>query len=172
MQPSECRGRRQIRKKEEMLRAIILISGLLGFVTLVGCGGSSTSSQDPSASSGDVPELSAEIIRERINGARVGEIPDESGSGQKISWRFFEEEPKEITVVEKKVEGPSATVVLDVTTQSGPRAREPRHLAGQIRTEWKLTTGWVLRRWEIVETENISMKYRNLPVPSSQNSNR
>jgi hypothetical protein len=172
MQPSESRGERPIRKKEEMLRAIVLISGLLGFVTLNGCGGPSTTSQDPSASPGDVPELTSEVIRERINGARVGEIPDESGTGQKISWRFFGEEPKEITVVEKKVEGPSATVVLDVTTQSGPRAREPRHLAGQIRTEWKLTAGWVLRQWEIVGTENISMKYRNLPVPSSQNSNR
>jgi hypothetical protein len=172
MRPSKCRATRSVRNKEEMLRAIVLISGLLGFVTLNGCGGPAMSSQDPSAASSDVPELTSEVIRERINGVRVGEIPDESGSGQKISWRFFDEEPKEITVVEKKVEGPTATVVLDITTRSGPRAREPKYLTGQIRTQWKLTTGWVLRRWEIDDAENISMKYKNLPAPSPENSNR
>jgi hypothetical protein len=49
--------------------------------------------------------------------------------------------------------------------------RNPRSLAGQIRTEWELKTGWALRKWEIVETENISMKYKNL-LPPAQNSNR
>jgi hypothetical protein len=74
--------------------------------------------------------------------------------------------------VEKQVNGNGATIVLDITTTSSPGTRNPRQLAGQIRTEWKLRTGWVLRQWEIVKTENISMKYKNLPKPPAQNSNR
>jgi hypothetical protein len=75
-------------------------------------------------------------------------------------------------VLEKKIEGDHATVVLDIKTRSGPHARGPRALAGQIRTEWELRSGWVLRQWEIVGTENISMKYKKLLAPPEQNSNR
>jgi hypothetical protein len=139
-----------------------------------GCGSSASTSdsgQAPPPSDGR-PELSEETIIERINGVNVNEIPDEAGVGQPIHWRFFfREEPKEIVVIEKKIDGDRATVVLDIKTQTGPRAREPRQLAGQIRTEWELKTGWVLRRWEVVDAENISMKYKNLPKPVPTNSN-
>lgn len=121
---------------------------------------------DPAAS-GETPELTDELIRQRINDARVYEVTPESGTGDPIPWGFDEDEPKEITVVDKQVTGDSATVVLDIKTQSNPRARTLRSLSGQIRTDWRLQTGWVLRRWEIVNTENISMKYRDLPKPSS-----
>jgi hypothetical protein len=89
-----------------------------------------------------------------------------------MNWTFIPNEPKEITIVDKKIEGDHATIILDIKTSSGPRASGPRSLAGQIRTEWQLKTGWVLRKWEIVETENISMKYKNLPKPSPDNSNQ
>ena len=139
-----------------------------------GCGSSASTSDvspEPTPSDGR-PELSQETILERINGVNVNEIPDETGVGEKIRWRFFfPEEPKDIVIVDKKVEGDRATVILDIKTQSGPRAREPRQLAGQIRTDWELKTGWVLRRWEVVGTENISMKYKNLPKPPPANSN-
>jgi hypothetical protein len=117
-----------------------------------------------------VPELNDDTIRLRLNETRVWDIPEENGASDPISWRFFEEEPKEIVVVEKHLDRNRATIVLDIKTASTPRARDPRHLAGQIRTEWELRTGWVLRRWEIVKTENISMKYRNLPKPTPQKS--
>ena len=156
-----------------MPSTILLASAILGLALLLACGGPPTSQGDgrQPASSGDLPELSDEVIRERINDTRVKDIPEENGTGQPITWRFFEEEPKEITVVEKQVDGTHATVILDVKTQTTPRAREPRALAGRIRTEWELTTGWVLRKWEIDKAENISMKYRNLPKPPGQNSN-
>ena len=99
-------------------------------------------------------------------------MPEENGKGEPISWRFDEDEPKEIAVVEKKMDGTRATIVLDIKTRSAPGWRNPRALAGQIRTEWKLETGWALRQWEIKQTENISMKYKNLPKPDAQNSNR
>ena len=151
---------------------IIGRSGVIALVVLlvcsIGCGppASQGNGQGDPASSGETPELTDEIIRSRIIGRRVYEIMPESGTGEPIPWSFDEDEPKEITIIDKKVTGDSATVVLDIKTQSNPRARNLRALAGQIRTDWRLETGWVLRRWEVVNTENISMKYRDLPKPS------
>lgn len=128
--------------------------------------------QSQSSEPGDNPlEITDGMINERINGARVRKVSEENGAGEPISWTFNEGEPKEIRVVEKQIEGGRATIVLDIKTRSFPRAREPRQLAGQIRTEWQLETGWVLRKWEIVNTENISMKYKNLPKPDARSSN-
>ena len=118
-----------------------------------------------------MPEITDETLREEINDVYLREVPEENGAGEPISWRIDEEEPKEFSVVEKKVDGNQATIIIDIKTQSAPGARSPRHLAGRIRTKWELQTGWALRTWEIVETENISMKYRNLPKPPAQNSN-
>jgi hypothetical protein len=112
------------------------------------------------------------MINERINGAFLRDVPEENGAGEPTNWNFIHSEPKEIAVVDKQVGGDKATIVLDIKTRSSPRSREQRYLAGQIRTEWELRTGWVLRQWEIVDTENISMKYRNLPKPAQDNSNR
>ncbi len=157
-----------------------LLSTFLGLALLLtcsfGCAPSSSQGdgkQSESASgSNDLPEITEQLIRERINEARVREVPEENGATEPITWSFFGNEPKEITVVEKQMEGARATIVLDIKTGSASNARNPRVLAGQIRTEWELKTGWALRQWEIVRTENVSMKYRNLPKPPAQNSNR
>lgn len=169
--------------KERLMRAVrymnlscgtFVVSFLLGSAVLFGfsgCGGPPPSTSNGGAASTDIPELTDELINERINDAWVREVPEESGTGQPISWNFDHDEPKEIKVVEKQVNGTRATIVLDIKTSSAPRARANRYLAGQIRTEWELKTGWVLRRWEIVDAENISMKYKDLPKPSPSNSN-
>jgi hypothetical protein len=155
--------------------ALLFLSAVLMTISF-GCG--SSDSQGEAARSGSspvsdaVPELSDDTIRERINNAYVRKVPEESGAGEPIGWSFSFEEPKDITVVEKQIEGNHATLLLDVKTGTGPRARQPRYLAGQIRTQWELRTGWVLRQWEIVDVENISMKYKNLPKPTEQNANR
>jgi hypothetical protein len=160
-------------KRPTLLLSILLVLSLL-LVCSTACAPAASpndSKQSDPASSTDVPELTDEMIRDRINYRRVRQIPEENGAAEPIGWTFFENEPKEIRIVEKKIEGNRATVLLDIKTQSASNAREPRQLAGQIRTEWLLETGWVMRQWEIVETENISMKYKNLPKPP-QNSNR
>jgi hypothetical protein len=153
--------------KTEVLSAVLLLTFLSG------CGPPSQGGQNPPAfGSQDTPELTKELIDERINDARVYEVMPESGTGDPIAWSFDEDEPKEIVVVDQQINGGTATVVLDIKTQSSPRANNLRHLAGQIRTEWRLETGWVLRQWRIVDTENISMKYKDLPKPlAPQNSN-
>jgi hypothetical protein len=127
-------------------------------------GGKDGTASDPAA----MPELTDDVIRERINDGFVRNIPEENGAADPISWRFYESEPKEIQIIDKQVDGTRATVVLDIKTSSSPGTRNPRQLAGQIRTEWKLETGWVLRKWEIVRTENISMKYKNLPKTTKE----
>lgn len=170
---------KSIRHVLNMRRATFSLASFLGLALLFcssGCAPSSPQAgdgdQSPSAlATNDLPEITEEIIRQRINQARVRQVPEENGAAEPISWSFYEEEPKEITVVDKQTEGERATIVLDIKTKSTPGAREQRYLAGQIRTKWKLETGWALRKWEIVETENISMKFKNLPKPSAQNSN-
>lgn len=159
-------GTKPSRSRKSSGLAVIFCIGSLA-VFSISCGGpSSQGGNDPTspASTGSV-ELTDDMIRERINGSRVRDVPEESGSGEMMSWVFYTEEPKEIVIVEKTVDGPQATVVLDVKTVSHPKAKNQRYLAGQIRTEWRLETGWVLRRWEIVDIENISMKFRKLPKP-------
>jgi len=169
---------RSVRQDRNELRAAFVLSALIGFALLLtsslGCGPPSGDGKQTSSGSqsDNVPELTDEVIRERIHETWVREVPSENVNSAPISWGFSRDEPKEITVVEKNVNGAHATIVLDIKTGSSPRARNQRYLAGQIRTEWELRTGWVLRRWEIVDTENISMKYRDLPKPTAQNSNR
>jgi len=167
-----------IKRVRNVARFAYLLSSFLGLSLLLACSfGCAPSSPkgggDPTASeSNDLPEITEEIIRERINDAGVREVPEENGAGDPIYWNFDENEPKEIFLVEKQIDGKHATLLLDIKTKSASDVRNPRQLAGQIRTEWELRTGWVLRRWEIVRTENISMKYINPPKPPAQNTNR
>jgi hypothetical protein len=163
-----------------MPRRAFSLSSFLGLALLLACSfGCAPSSltgdgqQNRSASaSNDLPEITDEMLRAEINDAYVREVPEENGAGEPISWRFDEDEPKEFTAVEKQIEGDRATIIIDIKTQSSPGARSPKYLTGQIRTKWELQTGWALRTWEIVETENVSMKYKNLPKPPAQNSNQ
>ena len=170
---------RHVRRIWEALRATCTLSSFLGLALLLicsfGCAPSPSQGdgkQNGSASALDIPEITDEKIGEEINDAYVRQVPEESGAGEPINWSFDKEEPKEFTVAEKQLEGERATIIIDIKTTSAPGARTPRYLAGQIRTKWELQTGWALRTWEIVETENISMKYKNLPKPPAQNSNR
>jgi hypothetical protein len=164
-----------------IMRSSRLFSIFFGLALLIafsqGCAPSSTTGdgRQDSSGSGEVPELTEEIIRERINDAWIEDVPAESNAAKPIPWHFDEDEPKEIAVVDKQISGERATIVLDIKTRSAPYARNQWQLAGQIRTFWELRTGWVLRRWEIDRTENISMKYKDLPKPSpstTPNANR
>ena len=144
-----------------LLAAALLIAGSTA------CGPPSSQGPGSSASSEVTPELTDEIIHERINDARVYDVPPENPPGDPITWGFDFDEPKEITIVSREVNGNKATVVLDIRTRTSPQRRGPvRRLAGQLKTEWELRTGWVLRRWEIDHTENISMTYKDDPPPA------
>lgn len=142
---------------------LLVIALLLACSIACGPPATQNGAQGGGPTSAEAPELSDEIIHRRINETRVYDVLPESGTGEPIAWSFDEDEPKEITIVEKKIDGNSATVVLDMKTQSSPRARIHRELQGRIRTDWRLESGFVLRRWEVVNTENLSMKYRDLP---------
>lgn len=131
-----------------------------------GCAPSSTGGgiqNDSTSSVNNIPEITDEKLRQEINDVYLKEVPEETGTGETISWRIDENEPKEFTVIEKKLDGNRATIILDIRTGTAPNARSPKYLTGQIRTKWELQTGWAMRKWEIVESENISMKYKNLP---------
>ena len=159
---------RLIRKARNIPRPRVLFLSFLGLALLLACSsGCAPAKQNSSDSaSNDMPEITDAVIHERINDAWVGEVPEENKAAEPINWSFDENEPKEITVVEKQINGLRATIVLDIKTRSAPNMRNPRELAGQIRTEWELKKGWVLRQWEIVGIENISMKFKALPKPA------
>lgn len=107
----------------------------------------------------DRPEITAETIREHINGERV-RVPAEDGDSQSRNWRFERDEPKEIEIVEKQLAGDTAIVVINLRTGNAPRAEKSRKLSGQLRLHYKLEKGWALRQWEIVKIDNISFAYQ------------
>jgi len=156
---------------------IAFLGSVLLIVCLFGCGGSQLPAGERRGEPGaitELPEITDDLIDERINDAWIRNVPEENGKAAPITWSFDRDEPKKILIVDKQMQGDRATIILDIATESSPRARAKRQLAGQIKTEWRLKTGWALRQWEIVESENISMKYKDLlaPSPSPENSNR
>jgi hypothetical protein len=153
------------------MRSLIAFLLLIPFL-LAACGGPPTSTDGSTSSLGEIPEITDELIYDRINDTWVRDVmPEEATNKEPIFWNFDHDEPKEIAVVDKQQNGTRATIVLDIKTGSAPRARVHRQLSGQVRTEWELRTGWALRRWEIVDTENISMKYKDIPKQLPDNSN-
>jgi hypothetical protein len=146
---------------------------LFSFVLLLSSAGCGPPSGDWSGTSNDdIPELTDEAIKDRINDTRVFDVPPEDRQGESISWSFDEDEPKEVTIVERSVEDDThVTVILEITTRSSPRSREPKELTGRIKTSWQFESGWAFRRWEVKWAENLSMKYKKLPKPPETNGN-
>jgi hypothetical protein len=108
------------------------------------------------------PEITLEKIREDINDKRVS-VPAEDGASEPSVWRFYPNEPKEIEIVEKQLEGDRATFVIDLRTRTSPRAEQQgitKRLAGRLRLHYKLESYFVVRKWEIVRIENISFAYQ------------
>jgi hypothetical protein len=122
-------------------------------------GGKQTSAAD------DRPPLALDNIRKDINGKWV-ETPSADGKSEPISWVFDPSEPKQIDILEQKIEGDRATFLVNMQTRTTPRSRNPRSLTGQLRLHYQLQSGLVLRQWEIVEVENVSFKYVKEPLPS------
>ena len=108
------------------------------------------------------PEITLENISGDLNNKRVI-LPAEGDASEPSSWRFFPNEPKEIEIVEKQLAGDRATFVIDLRTRTSPRAEQQgvtKKLAGRLRLHYELQTGLVLRKWEIVRIENISLAYQ------------
>jgi hypothetical protein len=107
------------------------------------------------------PEITAERIRESLNGERVS-VPAEDGTAEPASWRFFPAEPKEIEILEKQQAGDRATIVVNLRTRTSPRAEErgiTKKLAGTLRLHYELRRYVAVRKWEIVRIENLTFAY-------------
>ena len=128
-------------------------------VGLLACAGACTSGGSSPPADDKRPEITAEKIREDINGERV-KVPPAEGITESRSWGFERNEPKEIEIVEKQLDGDSATIVIDIRTGSAPRAEKPKKLSGRLRLHYRLEKGLVLRQWEIVEIDNLSFAYQ------------
>ena len=108
------------------------------------------------------PEITLETILEDLNGQRIN-VPAEDGGSKPSSWRFFLNEPKQIEILEKKLAGDKAILVVDMKTGTSPSAEErgiKKKLAGKLRLHYELKSYFVVRKWEIVGMENISFAYQ------------
>lgn len=151
----------------EKLLTLLLVC-CVAFVA-AGCGGGQGSSASPtfSATPERRPELTLETISKAINGSWVEGVPAADGKGKPENWKFFYNEPKEIEIVEQKIEGDRATVVVNLKTRSGPRDPNQRSLEGQLRLHLELGTDFIFREWDVENVDNISLKYTRLqPLPT------
>jgi hypothetical protein len=141
------------------LRAALLFAAL---AAASACG---PSPQAPKPSPDSLPDLDDEKIRETLVDSEVAEVPEENGAAKPIRWHFLEDEPLEITIVERQMGGEKGTVLVDVTTRTTPRSRSPKVLSGRLRLHYELKRVIFLRMWKIVDIDNLSMKYREEPKP-------
>lgn len=132
---------------------------------VIACATAACGGGKPATAQDDRPPLDLERIRRDING-RFVRVPAADGKAKPINWVFDSSEPKEVEIVEQKIEGDRATFLVNMKTHTGPRARNPRGLTGQLRLHYELQSGLVLREWEIVEVENVSFTYTDEPAPS------
>jgi hypothetical protein len=124
------------------------------------CGGGAQQS-----ATNDRPALMPDNVREDINNEWV-RVPSADGKSEPINWNFVREEPKQIDILDQKIEGDTATFLIQMQTRTVPRSRNPRTLSGQLRLHYHLESGLVFRKWQIVEIENVSFKYVNEPKPA------
>ncbi len=135
---------------------------LLAALCALACGGGQSASHD------DLPPLNPDNIRRDING-RFVRVPSADGKSEPIPWVFDPFEQKDIQIIDQKIEGETATFLINMKTHTMPRSRNPRSLSGQLRLHYRLQSGLVLRQWEIEEVENVSFTYTDEPRPSPTN---
>jgi hypothetical protein len=123
-------------------------------------------------SAGDqLPEITLDSLREDLNGEWV-KVPAADGKSKPLSpWVFSRDEPKEIKILERKVEGDTGTFLIEMQTHTAPKSKNHYSLSGQLRLHYRLDSGLVLRKWEIDQIENISFKYVNEQPTPDANSN-
>ena len=149
-------------------RKLILLLLLAAAACAAGCsGGGQNSAPVLSATPEQRPDLTLDTVRQAINGAWLRGVPAADGQGKPENWGFHSSEPKEIEIVEQKVEGDRAVVVVNMKTRSSPRDRRQMSLEGQLRLHLELETDFIFREWDVTEVENISLKYTLLqPAPT------
>jgi hypothetical protein len=152
-----------------MRRTNLWLPLLFATACVAACGGGQPRTN--SAASDERPELKAENIREDINGKWV-KVPAADGKSKPLDpWVFDPSEPKQIEIVEQKIEGDRATFLVNMQTRTTPRSRNPVSLSGQLRLHYELQSGLVLRSWEIADVENVSFTYVKETPPPDANSN-
>lgn len=144
------------------LTPALALAVALACIAACGGGGKQTSAAD------NLPPLSPDNIRKDITGKWV-EVPSADGKSEPINWIFDWSEKRQIDILDQKIEGDHATFLINMTTHTNPRSRNPRSLTGQLRVHYQLQSGLILREWEIVEVENVSFKYtKETPPPTDE----
>ncbi|HEX8163514.1 MAG TPA: hypothetical protein VF538_16710 [Pyrinomonadaceae bacterium] len=127
------------------------------------CGGGGAGQQ---TAQDQLPEITLDGMRDDLDGRWV-KVPAADGKSRPLDpWVFDHREPKEIKILEQKIEGENATFLIDINTRSAPKSKNHYSLSGQLRVHYHLDSGLVLREWRIDGIDNISFKYVNeQPTP-------
>jgi hypothetical protein len=160
--PGGVQGSMRLDTTRDALRAVLLVAA---FAAASACG---PTADPPKPSPDSLPDLGDEKIRETLVDSEVSEVPEEKGAAKSISWRFLPDEPREVTVVDRQMDGEKATVLVDVKTRTTPRSRSPLVLSGRLRLHYELRRMVFLRKWQIVDIDNLSMTYREEPKPDDE----
>lgn len=141
------------------LRAILTLGLLAAVACAPACGGGGGGRAPATSTSTDqLPEITLQTIYQDINGKFV-RAPSADGKLQPMPWVFDHNEPKEIKILDQKIEGDRGEFLVDMQTRSAPRAKNQFSLSGQLRLHYELESGLVLRQWQIRQVENVSFKY-------------
>ena len=144
---------------------LALVIPLLLLACACGGGAGQQSAQD------QLPEIRLDDMRDDLNGRWV-KVPAADGKSRPLDpWVFSHDEPKEIKILEQKIDGEDATFLIDINTRTAPKSRNHYSLSGQLRVHYHLDSGLVLREWRIDNIENISFKYVNEQPTPDANSN-
>lgn len=91
------------------------------------------------------PKITIENIQKDI----VGKSTDEG----LMSWKFAENEPREISIIEIKYDGDKATVIIEMKSQYVSFGKIIKR-AGKLRLHYE----WIVNEWNIIRVENLTFK--------------
>ena len=92
------------------------------------------------------PKTTVEDIQKDIVGKNTGE--------GLMSWEFGKDEPREISIVESKYEGNTATIIIDIKTENLPEHIGKQQMTGKLCLYYKR----IEDEWNLGRVENLTFK--------------
>lgn len=124
-----------------MKKAIqFVLFSFVSIALIVGC------SSEPKTTVEDIQNITVEDIQKDIAGKNTGE--------GLMSWEFGEDEPREISIVESKYEGDTATIIIDMKTENLPEHIGKQKMTGKLRLYYKR----IEDEWNLGRVENLTFK--------------
>lgn len=92
------------------------------------------------------PKITENKIQTDIVGAHVN-------LGSLDDWRFAENEPRIIIIIESKYDGNKATVIINMET-SGRSIMGMVHMKGKLRLNYE----WIAKEWNLIRVDSLTFR--------------